>query len=75
VDVEGTLHLDFSDMIFWGGPLRERKALGTLTAERATEITRAVVRQYFDQTLRAQPSPLLAGKSSYAEVTVKALRP
>jgi hypothetical protein len=46
-----------------------------LTAERATEITRAVVRQYFDQTLRAQPSPLLAGKSSYAEVTVKALRP
>jgi predicted dienelactone hydrolase len=75
VDVEGTLHLDFSDMIFWGGPLRERKALGTLTAERATEITRAIVRQYFDQTLRAQPSPLLAGKSSYAEVTVKALRP
>jgi hypothetical protein len=74
VDVEGTLHLDFSDMIFWDGPLRDRQALGTIAATRATEITRAIVRQYFDQTVRGQRSALLAGKSVFPEVTVRALR-
>jgi dienelactone hydrolase len=74
VDVEGTLHLDFTDMIFWEGPLRERKALGTIAAERAAAITRTIVRQYFDQTLRGQGAPLLAGSSTFAEVTVKVSR-
>jgi hypothetical protein len=70
VDVEGTLHLDFSDMIFWEGPLRDRKALGTIAAARAAEITRAIVRQYFDQTLRGQRGPILAGQPGFPEVTV-----
>jgi hypothetical protein len=74
VDVEGTLHLDFSDMIFWDGPLRDRKALGPIAAARAAEITRAIVRQYFDRTLRRQPSPLLAGESTFPEVTVTVSR-
>ena len=30
VDVRDTLHLDFSDMNFWGGPLRDRGALGKM---------------------------------------------
>ena len=30
VDVRDTRHLDFSDMAFWGGPLRERPVLGTI---------------------------------------------
>ena len=51
VDVEGTLHLDFSDMIFWQGPLRDRKALGALPAVRATAITRAIVREYLRSDL------------------------
>jgi predicted dienelactone hydrolase len=70
VDVRNTLHLDFSDMILWGGPLRER-ALGTLAPARATEITRTIVLQYFDQELRGKPSPLLAGKETFPEVTVR----
>ena len=70
VDVEGTLHLDFTDMIFWEGPLRERKALGTIAADRATTITRTIVREYFDQILKGQRSPLLAGAATFPEVRV-----
>ena len=70
VDVQNTLHLDFSDMILWGGPLRQG-ALGTLAPPRAIEITRTIVRQYFDQELLGTPSPLLAGKETLLEVTVR----
>ncbi len=70
VDVRDTLHLDFSDMILWGGPLKGG-ALGTLAPARTTEITRTVVLQYFDQELLGKPSPLLSGKTSMPEVTVK----
>jgi predicted dienelactone hydrolase len=70
LDVRNTLHLDFGDMILWGGPLRQ-KALGTLAPARAAEITRLIVRQYFDQELLGKPSPLLAGKETLPEVTVR----
>lgn len=71
VDVRDTLHLDFSDMIFWGGPLRERSAFGKLAPERASEITRTIVREYFDQELLGKRSQLLAGKPVFPEVTVR----
>jgi len=67
-DVRDTLHLDFSDVILWGGPLS--KALGTIAPARAIEITRAIVRQYFDQELLSRPSPLLSKKETFPEVTV-----
>lgn len=71
VDVAGTSHLDFSDMTFWGGPLRERPMLGTIAPGRVTEITRTIVRQYFDQELRGLISPLLTGRVKVPEVSVK----
>ena len=74
LDVRDTRHLDFSDMVFWGGPLRERPVLGAIAPARAAEITAAIVRQYFDQELRGQRSPLLAGTSGFPEVTVKTVR-
>jgi predicted dienelactone hydrolase len=70
VDVQNTLHLDFSDMILWGGPLRSG-ALGTLAPARAVEITRTIVREYFDQELLGKPSLVLSGKSAMPEVTVR----
>lgn len=70
VDVQNTLHLDFSDMILWGGPLRQG-ALGTLAPVRAAEITRTIALQFFDQELRGKPSRLLAGKEILPEVTVR----
>ena len=72
VDVADTKHLDFSDMILWGGPLRARGAYGTMAPERATEITRAIVREYFDQELRGRPSPILHGKAVFPEATLRA---
>lgn len=70
LDVKNTLHLDFSDLILWGGPLRQG-TLGTLAPARATGITRTIALQYFDQELRGKPSPLLAGKETFPEVAVR----
>jgi len=70
-DVRDTLHLDFSDMALWGGPLRKSGALGTLPPARAIEITRSIVRQYFDQELLGRRSALLSGKAAWPEVTVR----
>jgi len=71
VDVADTRHLDFNDMGFWGGPLRQIPVLGTIGPARATEITRAIVRQYFDQELLGRRSALLAGTQTFPEVSVK----
>jgi dienelactone hydrolase len=71
LDVRDTRHLDFSDMAFWGGPLRERPVLGTIDPARASEISNAIVRQYFDQELLGQRSSLLAGTPLFPEVTVR----
>ena len=35
VDVKDALHLDFADMNFWGGPLRERGPYGKIDPGRA----------------------------------------
>jgi hypothetical protein len=73
VDVAGTRHLDFSDMTFWGGPLRERPVLGTIPPERVAAITRTVVREFFDQELLGRRSPLLAGTEKLPEVAARKL--
>ena len=73
VDMKGTGHLEFSDMPFWAGPLRERKALGPLAPPRAAALTALIVRQYFDQELLGTRSTLLAGTSVPSELTVRTL--
>jgi dienelactone hydrolase len=75
VDVRDTGHLEFTDMVFWGGPLRERNVLKALPPARAAEITAAIVQQYFDQELAGKRSPLLAGTQSYPEVTARIVAP
>ena len=77
VDVKDTRHLEFSDMAFWGGPLRERPILGSIAPARATAITRAIVRGYFDQELLGRRSSLARGlpTSTFPEVTIKTVSP
>jgi hypothetical protein len=75
VDVRDTRHLEFSDMVFWGGPLRDRPILGTMPPARATEITAAIVREYFGQELSGRRSPLLSGTPVFPEVTVRRFPP
>jgi hypothetical protein len=64
------MHLDFTDMNLWGGPLRQRGAYGKIDPVRAAEITRMVVREFFGQELLKQPSPFLNGKQTLPDVTV-----
>ena len=74
VDVKDTLHLDFTDMNFWGGPLRQRGAYGKIDPARAAEITRLIVREFFAQEILKQPSAFLSGKQPMTDVTVVELR-
>ena len=75
LDVRGTRHLDFTDMVFWGGPLRERPILGSIAPARAAEVTATIVREYFNRELLGQRSPLIDGTSSVPEVTVTTIPP
>ena len=74
VDVADTLHIDFSEMNFWGGPLRQRGAFGKITPERATELTRLIVRSFFAQEILKEPSLLFSDSQPIAGVTVRELR-
>lgn len=70
VDVKDTLHLDFTDMNFWGGPLRQRGAYGKIDPARAAQLTRLIVREFFAQEILNEPSSFLAGKVPMDDVTV-----
>ncbi len=74
VDVADTLHLDFTDMNLWGGPLRQRGAYGKIDPVRAAELTRTIVREFFGQEILKHPSALLSGKQPIAGVTVAEFR-
>jgi pimeloyl-ACP methyl ester carboxylesterase len=75
VGIRDTGHLEFTDMVFWGGPLREKNVLKALPPARAVELTATIVRQYFDQELTGKRSPLLAGTQSLPEVTARIVAP
>lgn len=70
VDVADTLHLDFSDMVLWAGPLSGRPIFGKRPPLEAVSVTRQIVREYFDQELKGQQSPLLSGKTTIEGVRV-----
>jgi dienelactone hydrolase len=74
VDVKDTLHLDFTDMNLWGGPLRQRGAYGKIDPSRAADITRMIVREFFGQEILNQPSAFLSGKQPMTDVTVVELK-
>ncbi|MEZ5287027.1 MAG: hypothetical protein R2712_19920 [Vicinamibacterales bacterium] len=71
VDVAGTGHLDFSDMVLWDGPLRDRPLFGTLAGEKAVAITRQIVVEFFERELRQRPAPLLSGRTEVPGVSVR----
>ena len=73
VDMSGTLHLDFTDMNLWGGPLAKR-AFGPMGGPRAAELTRLVVREFFGQEILGHPSAFLAGKQPMPDVTVNQVK-
>ena len=74
VDVADTLHVDFSEMNFWGGPLRQRGAFGKIAPERALELTRLIARSFFNQEILKQPSALFSDSQAIPGLTVRELR-
>jgi predicted dienelactone hydrolase len=73
VEVQDTLHLDFTDMNYWGGPLAKR-AFGSLGAARAAEVTRLTVREFFGQEILGRESAFLGGKRPMTRVTVSKVK-
>jgi hypothetical protein len=71
-DAADARHLDFSDMNFWGGPLSA--AHGSISPDRAAELTRLIVREYFDYELRGKDSPLLNGTQLVPDLRVRRVR-
>jgi dienelactone hydrolase len=71
VDVADTLHVDFTEMNFWGGPLRQRGAFGRIAPERALELTRLVARSFFGQEILKQPSTFFSDSQPPAGITVR----
>ena len=59
---------------FWGGPLDAPGAHGPMTPLRAGELTRLIVREYFDQELRGRRSPLLRGTIKIPELSARRVR-
>lgn len=74
VDVADTLHVDFSEMNFWGGPLRQRGAFGTIAPARALELTRLIARSFFGQEILKQPATFFSDSQPLPGVTVRELR-
>ncbi|TGJ78166.1 hypothetical protein E0Z10_g10606 [Xylaria hypoxylon] len=64
--VNGSLHVDFTDLAFWK-EVTDVKAhsssLGDINGYRQVNITRTFVRSFFDFTLRGVPEPIFDGPS------------
>ena len=70
VDVADTLHLDFTEMNFWGGPLQQR-AFGKIGPARALELTRLIARSFFGEEILKQPTTFFSDSQPLAGVTVR----
>lgn len=74
VDVADTLHIDFSEMNFWGGPLQKRGAFGKIEPARALELSRLIARSFFGQEILKQPTIFFSDSQPMLGVTVRELR-
>ena len=75
VDVKGTRHLDFSDMVFWGGPLRERPILGSIAPDARRDGDGHHRAGVFRSGTARPASALLAGTSVLPDVAVRTISP
>jgi dienelactone hydrolase len=73
--VEGTLHLNVGDWVFWpaGSPIAS--SLGPLGAEASTSVVRRLVREFLERTLRRGRAPLFDGGATVPGLTIVRRRP
>ena len=74
VDVADTLHVDFTEMNFWGGPLQQRGAFGRIAPARALELTRVIARSFFGQEILKQRSTMFSDSPPPAGLAVREFR-
>ena len=68
--VDGALHLNFGDWMYWPADSPVAASLGSLSAEACTMIVHRVVREFLDRTLRRVPAPLYAGRATLPALTL-----
>ena len=74
VDVADTLHVDFTEMNFWAGPLQQRGAFGKIAPARALDLTRLIARSFFAQEILKQPSAFFSDSQPIPGLIVRELR-
>jgi hypothetical protein len=74
LNVQGSLHLDYSDETFWKEvTTMQSQSLGTIDGYRQVNLTRTFVKAFFDFTLLGEPQPILDGPTAeWPEVTFTA---
>ncbi len=68
--VDGALHLNFGDWMYWPADSPVASSLGSLGAEACTTMVHRVVREFLDLTLRHMPAPLFSGQASLPSLTI-----
>lgn len=68
ISIDGTKHYDFSDLPLFSPIAPQLGLKGPLNGQRVTEIVNAYLIEFFDTTLKDQPSELFGGSSPYEEV-------
>lgn len=68
ISIDGTKHYDFSDLPLLSPIAPQLGLKGPLNGARVTEIVNVYLLDFFEMTLKGEPSDLFTGSSPYAEV-------
>ncbi len=69
ITVEGTEHLDFTDVPLFSPHISRLLEVGTRDHRKVVALVNQIALEFFDQSLRSVPSPILTGKQSVPRIT------
>jgi dienelactone hydrolase len=76
VAVQGTTHLDYTDLYLYSPVLKFTQVLGSIEGNRMVKIINAYAVAFWDEYIKGEMSPLLDGPSpDYPEVTIEVTKP
>ena len=74
--VQGTTHIDYTDLYLYSPVLKFTQVLGSINGGRMVKIVNAYTVAFWDEYLKGEISPLLNGPSpDYPEVTIEVTKP
>jgi predicted dienelactone hydrolase len=68
--IDGALHLNFGDWMYWPADSPVAASLGPLSADACTTIIHRLVREFLDRTLRRASAPLFDGRAALPALTL-----